>query len=273
MRIGHFQCICRDDDFDGNLATLQRGLDMADDAGLDVLSFPESSLTGYYWTGEQALAHSFAVDSPEMAAVQDVTRGSKVMIIAGFNERRGDDLFNSVAVIEEGCIVGTYSKAFPIFDYFTPGREFPVFEKNGFIICADSSHIEPSRILGLKGAQLIFSPHYNTVDDPLDHGLMVRNQHVARAVENQVYMVRGNNVFAAEDYGKLINGTPHFGYGDSFILNPQGQRVAGAGMHDETLMLYELDPERYRRPADRISPSRRSAEALLDELRQALEGR
>jgi len=50
---------------------------------------------------------------------------------------RGEELYNTVAVIEKGTVLGRYSKAMPIHGYFVPGREFPVFEKSsprqGFI--------------------------------------------------------------------------------------------------------------------------------------------
>jgi predicted amidohydrolase len=196
------------------------------------------------------------------------------MVLVGFNELRGEKLFNSMAVIDRGTLLGTYSKAFPIFDYFEPGRDFPVFRKDelifGIIICADSSYIEPARILALKGARLIFSPHNNLVNDPLDHALHVRASHTARAVENRVFMLRGNNVYDREDYGRLINHVPHYGYGDSFLLDPQAQCYAGAGMHAETLMIANIDFARYERPAWEVSQSRRSAEALLDTLKDTL---
>ena len=270
MRIGHFQCICRENDFKANLETFRGGLERAQEAGLRILSFPESSLTGYYRDEGEARANAFAVDSPEMRKVLAVAGEFNLMTIVGFNESRGDALYNTAAVIDTGKLVGVYSKVFPIFGYFTPGREFPVFERSGLtfgiIVCADSAYIEPARILALKGARLIFSPHHNYVDDPLDHCLQVRRQHTARAIENQVYVVRGNNVMPAEHYGRPVNGVPYYGYGDSFILDPRGECVAGAGMHDEALMICELDVNRYRRPPDRKSHSRLSAEALLDQL-------
>ena len=35
--------------------------------------------------------------------------------------------------------------------------------KFGVIICADGGYIEPARILALKGARIIFAPHYNYI--------------------------------------------------------------------------------------------------------------
>ncbi|MFC1452944.1 carbon-nitrogen hydrolase family protein [Verrucomicrobiota bacterium] len=270
MRIGHYQCICPEDNFEANLETLRRGLRLAADAGLEILSFPECSLTGYYRDEERARGHAFPADSREIRTVLSVASDFDMTVIAGFNELRGDDLFNTAAVIESGRLVGTYSKLFPIFDLYTPGNELPVFNRKGFpfgiVICADGSYIEPCRILALKGARLVFAPHHNFVDDPLDHCLAARRQHTGRAVENGIYYLRGNNVMPPGDYGKLVNGVPYFGYGDSYLIDPTGERVAGAGLHEETLMIYNLDPQRYVRPPGRKSRSLISAERLLKAL-------
>lgn len=275
MRIGHYQCICPEWDFEQNLAILRRGLDLAADARLDILSFPEAFLTGYYRQPEDARKNAFSCDSPQMERVLDVTRGCPTMLLLGFGELCEDKLYMTVAVVEAGKLIGKYRKMFPIFSHVTPGNEFPVFEKDGFrfgiVICADGSYIEPCRILALKGARLVFAPHHNYVDDPLDHCLSARRQHAARAAENGIYYVRGNNVMPAQDYGKLVNGVPYFGYGDSYIINPKGETVAGAGMHDEDLMIYQLDPDRYAPSPSRKSRSRISAERLLDSLRSALD--
>ena len=117
---------------------------------MQILSFPESFLTGYFRQRNDAWKHSFTVDSPEMRSVLERTARFDILFMVGFNERRGDKLFNTVAVVDRGKILGTYSKAMPGM-YFVPGRDFPVFEKHGLVfgvvICADGGYIEPARIL------------------------------------------------------------------------------------------------------------------------------
>jgi predicted amidohydrolase len=271
VRIGHFQCECQQGDFEANVQTLLRGLQQAQKEQLDIVSFPESLLTGYFGKEEEALAHSIAIDSAKMLSVLQRTASFDCLFMVGFNERRDGRLYNTVAVIEKGKLLGRYSKAMPVFRYFEPGREFPVFTKKGLtfgvIICADGGYIEPARILTLKGARLIFAPHYNFVMDPIQHYLMVRNDHVARAVENGVYFMRGNNVVPGRELKGLREGG--FGYGDSYLLNPNGQIVAAAGLYQEYLMTYALD----RKMTHRNRPewrSRKSA-ALLPLLQETIE--
>ena len=272
VRIGHYQCVCRQGDFEANLATVRKGLAQAVDAKLDIVSFPECFLTGYFSKEKDARDHTFAADSPEMKRVLDLTAGCDTVLLVGFNELREGKLYNTVAVIERGRLLGRYSKALPYEGYFQPGREFTVFEKKGLkfgiVICSDGGYIEPTRILALKGARLIFAPHFNFVPDPLQHNMTVRSDHIARAVENGVYFLRANNVVTGTRLEGLRDSGQ--GYGDSYLLDPNGQVVAGAGLFHEHLMIYQLDlDQKYR--AGWNQRSIKSGSELLDQLREALE--
>lgn len=272
VRVGHYQCVCRQGDFEANLATVKKGLAQAVDAKLDIVSFPEGFLTGYYAKKEDALQHAFTVDSPEMKRVLDLTAGCDTVLLVGFNELRGDKLYNTVAVIERGKLLGRYSKSLPYEGYFEPGREFTVFEKKGLkfgiVICSDGGYIEPARILALKGARFIFAPHFNFVSDPLHHNMTVRSDHIARAIENGVYFLRANNVAPGTKLEGLSDAGR--GYGDSYLLDPHGQIVAGAGLYHEHLMVYQLDlTQQYR--AAWIKRSVKSGTELMEQLREALE--
>jgi predicted amidohydrolase len=271
VRIGHYQCICQQGDFAANLATVVKGLQLAAEARLDIVSFPEAMLTGYFARESDARKHALAIDSPQLQQLLASTAHFEAMFLVGFTQSRDGKLYDTVAVIEKGKLLGSYDKAMPIFAYLTPGREFPVFERNGLkfgiVICADGGYIEPARILALKGARVIFAPHYNFVGDPVDHYQMVRNDHVARAIENGVYFLRGNNVVSGRSVDGL--GDLGFGYGDSYLLDPHGEIVAGAGLNEEYLMIYNLDLARKYRNQP-VGRSRTSAKELLDILSGAL---
>lgn len=272
VRVGHYQCICRQGDFEANLATVRKGLAQAVDAKLDIVSFPECFLTGYFVKEKDAREHAFTVDSPEMERVLSLTAGCDTILLVGFNELRDGKLFNTVAVVERDKLLGRYSKALPYEGYFEPGREFTVFEKKGLkfgiVICSDGGYIEPTRILALKGARFIFAPHFNFVSDPVEHYVTVRNDHIARAVENGVFFLRANNVVQ----GTRLEGLRDegSGYGDSYLLDPNGQMVAGAGLFHEHLMIYQLDLDQKYRAAWNQRSIKSGAE-LLGQLREALE--
>lgn len=69
-----------------------------------------------------------------------------------------------------------------------------------------------------------------------------------------------------------IKGDRGRGYGDSYLLNPNGEVVAAAGLCQEYLMIYNLDLHK----THRSRPNRRSiqsAEALLGVLQEAVEAK
>lgn len=244
MKIGHWQLECAPGDYEANVTRVIDGLRTAAEAGLDIVSFPESFLTGYYSTEEGARAHSFTLDGPEIASFLQRASRFPATFMVGFNEQRGDELRNTVIVVEKGEIIGTYSKAFPCFAYFTPGREFPVFRKGdlvyGVVICADGGYIDPCRILALKGARLIFAPHYNYLSPSavVNHFQKVRADHTARAVENGVWFLRGNNVSSGYDSGLDREGV---GYGDSYLMDPLGEISVRSTRQTEMLITAEVD--------------------------------
>ena len=71
----------------------------------------------------------------------------------------------AVLINDEGEIEGTYSKSHPVGDertYFQRGNEYPVWNtklgKIGIVICYDVCFPETSRILALRGAELMLVP-------------------------------------------------------------------------------------------------------------------
>ncbi|HVX13274.1 MAG TPA: carbon-nitrogen hydrolase family protein [Pirellulales bacterium] len=245
MRIGHCQLAANYDDFDGNLSQVVAGLERADGDRIEIVCFPESFLTGYPDTEELARKNAFAVDSPRMMRVLDQTARFEATFIVGFNELRGPDLYNTALVAHKGHLLGTYSKCFAYEPIYKQGRDFPVFERNGVkfgvVICADGGYIEPSRILALKGARIIFAPHFNYIakEGLIGHFQHVRADHVARAVENCVYFVRGNNVVPGKE--AAITRYDGVGYGDSYIVDPYGEIVVRSRRHREDFIFADVD--------------------------------
>lgn len=246
MRIAHCQFEAWSGDFEHNLARFEEGLVRADKERADVVSFPECFLTGYPDAEEPARRGAFAADSDKMARVLDVSSRHQAVAIVGFNELRGADLYNTAAVVHGGHLLGIYSKCAAYQKFHKQGRAFPVFEhrgvKFGVIICADGGYIEPARILALKGARIIFAPHFNAIEANglLRHFMKVRADHTARAIENSVYFVRGNNVILDPQKSGMTR-QEGVGYGDSYIVDPQGEIVARSRRHAEDFIMADVD--------------------------------
>lgn len=244
IKIGHYQLECTPGDVPKNVGKVLAGLEEADREQIEIISFPESFLTGYYSTEEGARRNSLTLDGPEVTGLLRDAAGFDATFMVGFNEVRGDELRNTVIVVERGALLGTYSKAFPCFGYFTPGRDFPLFERGGVkfgvVICADGGYIEPTRILALKGARVVFAPHYNYLpkENLINHFQKVRSDHIARASENEVWFLRGNNVSSGYDEGLARDGV---GYGDSYLLDPKGEMAVRSQRHVENLICARIE--------------------------------
>jgi predicted amidohydrolase len=233
-------------DFDANLDKVVKGMERAEREGVQIVSFPECFLTGYQDNEAMTRRYAFPVDSPRMRAVLDRTRPFDATVIVGFNEARGGDLYNTALVGRRGELLGTYSKCFAYMPFHRQGRAFPVFERDGvkfgIVICADGGYIEPARILALKGAKVIFSPHFNYIakEGLIRHFQMVRADHTARAVENRVHFLRGNNVVLGRNEG--FPSYEGVGYGDSYLVDPYGEILVRSRRHQEDFISAEIDP-------------------------------
>jgi predicted amidohydrolase len=246
MRIGHCQLDSQLGDFDANLAKVVDGLRKAQENRVEICCFPECFLTGYPDTEGPARDGAFTIDSPQIMRLLGETSQFDVCCIVGFNELRGKDLYNTAAVVHKGHLLGTYSKCTAYMPFHKQGRAFPIFEHNGLkfgvVICSDGGYIEPARILALKGAKVIFSPHFNNIgaDGLIAHFMKVRADHAARAVENCVYFVRGNNVSLGPE--ECITKSQGVGYGDSYIVDPHGEIVVRSRRHTEDFLFCDIDP-------------------------------
>ena len=247
MRIGHCQLDSQLDDFEGNLQKLTQGLERADRDHVELVSFPECFLTGYPNVAETARSGAFAMDSSQVMRLLGETSSFHAAFIVGFNELRDQNLHNTAVVVHKGHLLGHYSKCSAYMKFYKQGREFPVFEHNGLtfgvVICSDGGYIEPARILAMQGAQVIFAPRFNYIgkEGLISHFMKVRADHVARAVENSVYFVRGNNVSLGPE--ECIVNSEGVGYGDSYILDPYGEIVVRSRRHQEDFIFADIEPQ------------------------------
>lgn len=256
MKIAAFQGPVAFGDAEANLAATEAALAAAQQKGAEILAMPETFLHGYF--SAAAFRPEYAVDlgGDFFRRVLDRFRRFECTLLLGLFEARGGRVYNTVAVIDAGRLTGTYSKTFAYMGYETRGSEFPVFERRGIkfgvAICADTSYSEPARILAMRGAQIIFTPHFNYIGHAqvADHTTEVRNHHVAIAVDNGVYVARAN-VVVPESAGARPLGYAGVGVGDSLILDRRGRVLAEAGICRPALLVADLPDDDLRRGGPR----------------------
>lgn len=251
MKIAVFQGPVVFGDAEANLAATEAALAEAQSQGAEILAMPETFLHGFYSASKFSADYAVDLEGAFFKGILQRFAGYDCTLLLGLNERRGDEVYNTVAVIERGKLAGTYSKTYAYLSYETRGDRFTVFERRGIkfgiAICADTSYLEPARILAMQGAQIIFTPHFNYIDyeHVADHTAEVRNHHVAMAIDNGVYVARAN-VVVPESAGAGPLGYAGIGVGDSLILDRRGRVLAEAGISRRALLVADLPDDDLR---------------------------
>ena len=251
--IGVWQGRCSDGDLAANLARTGEVIDEAAEAGCDFVCLPEQFLAGY-GRAEGLLDCAMTLDDERLGALAERARDRGVVALVGLLEKRGRSFANTQVVLDGGRVAGHYTKTMLIGAdreiMAACDDELPVFQAAGVtfgvIICHDSSFPEIAATMAWKGAQIIFSPHYNAIrrDAMDDHRVRVRNNHVGIAAHYGVVVARSNVVGHWPDEER-------YGYGDSAIFAPSGAPLAEAGLFAERLVTADvaawLGPPRWRR--------------------------
>ena len=220
---------------------------------VDLLIFPELSLTGYTL---KDMVEEIAVDprtDPLFKKLVGLCR--EMSFVVGFVEEKEKGLFyNSAAFFSKGKISHIHRKIylptygmFEELKFFGQGKNFHSFTtpfgKAGMLICYDFLHISSSYLLFVGGSEIIIAisaaPGRGISDD--DGYASARMwELMGEAVAHffQSFVIYCNRV-GFED-GKSFAG-------GSFIYNPGGQLVAKSPYVDEDFLVKDIDLEEIRR--------------------------
>ncbi|MBI1913198.1 MAG: hypothetical protein HYS12_00310 [Planctomycetes bacterium] len=297
LRVAGAQITCRPGKLVENLEKHRLYAHRAAAAGACAICFPELSLCGY--PGSATIAQELAqpLEGELGRGILTLSAEAGLVVLAGLLERdRSGVLYNTQLVASPTGLLGIYRKTHVSsseIDRFSPGDDLPVFAaagmRFGIQICYDNHFPESSRILALRGAEVVFCP-YGSPGPGTPEGMAAKRARwlrylPARAFDNSIYLVVVNQVGrnepaeAAAGAGATLSSTPRDTHSDlaefpggSLALNPWGEVIAEAPP-DEHLMIIDLsaatfeekrrDPlqffTHFRRPelyADLARPSR-----------------
>ena len=251
------------DDVNTNLEKYLQFIQRADSLGVELLVFPEASLSGY--GPEHYKVKPMPPQDVLTAAldrVREAARQAGLWVLVGTSTWRGGGLYNDVQLVDDlGEIRATYAKV-QLTDgdkqSYKPGEEITTYEaggmKFGLEICFDIRFPEPWRIQALEGAQVIF--HSAQAFGNASWKIPVWEGHLrSRAAENGIWVV-SCNVAGPVQMGK------------SYIVDPDGLLVAESNQDSEELIYGRVDLSRKNRvnvnsrradlyqllPADRPNP-------------------
>jgi len=223
-----------------NLAKAVKLWEMAVDKGARIICFQELFHT--YWFPRDENERNISLAEPIPGETTGIfskkSKESNVVTICPLYEKGSNgSYYNSAVVIDNhGEIMGVYRKnhipQIPLWNekfYFRPGdKGFPVFKTEyatiGIQVCWDNFFPEGSRILALKGAEIIFAPTACAFASHEKWEKII----CGNAIANNLFVVRINRVGSEEKQDF---------YGKSFCVNPHGEIISGpTGLNDGILI-------------------------------------
>jgi len=212
------------------------------------------------------LAEIITPDNPTISHLSGLAADLEIVLIASLFEKRAAGIFHNTTVVfdADGEFLGKYRKMHIPDDphyyekfYFTPGDlGYKVFHTKyadlGVLICWDQWFPEAARLLGLKGAEIIFIPTaigYSTLEETYTYDHAWQTVQQGHAVANACYLAAVNRVGFELDpsppgatKGVGPNGESGIDFwGQSFVVNPNGMIVEQASKDKEEIVLCSID--------------------------------
>jgi predicted amidohydrolase len=241
MKVALAQISCSLGDPETNLLKVRDFSRRAKEAGAELIVFPEMTDTGYSMAVIQK--HAAPWTSGFVPGLQKTARELSIAIVCGVSERVRSSIYNSQVLIDShGNIPAKYRKTHlyavaPVEEQtcFAPGDTFATFALGGlhfgFSICYDLRFPEMYRKLATeqKVAAFIVSSAW-----PFPRVEHFRILAMARAIENQSYVIASNRVGKDDDLWFC---------GSSAIIDPRGVVIAAASADREEIIQADVSEE------------------------------
>ncbi|MGA9174244.1 MAG: nitrilase-related carbon-nitrogen hydrolase [Thermoactinomyces sp.] len=251
MRVGLAQIRPRLGRVDINVELHREMIHRAREEQVDLLIFPELSLTGYNLLD---LTYEMAMDpfSPEIQRLAQ--EAGEMDLVIGFVEHSPEHiLYNSAAYITAGNLHYLHRKVYlPTYGMFDEGRyvgqgqvirSFPTrFGQFGLLICEDVWHPSAPYLLTQDGAHLIIVPSNSPGREVTGTGL--GSQESWYSLLKNYALLGGNYLLFANRVGTEDGITF---YGGSAVVDPFGKIEKQAGLFKEELLVVDIDLEKVKK--------------------------
>jgi len=259
LNLGLAQIATQLGDVESNLAKHLDTIRQAKEQNVDLLVFPELSLTGYVLQDLVAtVAHRPVEEDPVFKHLLQASHD--LDLVVGFvDEDSRHRFFIASAYLSGGQVLHVHHKVYlPTYGLFDEGRFFAWgdsvrafdtrFGRAGLLICEDFWHASPPYLLWLDGADIMLfssaSPGRGLSDnEKLESARWVERVNQAYASMFTSFVVHSNRV-GFED-GLLF-------WGGATVCDPNGEIVAQGPYFEEALMVSCLDLNQLRRTRARL---------------------
>lgn len=261
-------------DKQANLAKIRGWVEQAARRNVELIVFPECSITGYWFLRhlgreEFAALAEPVFEGPSSQALMALSRQYRMTIGAGLIEAGQDGNFYKAYVVAMPDGTAQRHRKLHAFvsPYLTCGSQYTVFDtphgcRVGVLICYDCNLIENVRITALLGAEILIAPHQTG-------GCRTTNPHLMGLIDRQLWDNRHRDPGPIEqeflgDKGRgwLMRWLPSRAHdnglflifsngvgvdddeirtGNAMILDPYGRILAETWKADDDMVIAELD--------------------------------
>lgn len=210
----------------------------------ELVLFPELVIHGHCTPTTWALAEPVP-DGPSVAALANIAKRHRLVLCAGMSEKERDIVFNTQVLVGPDGYIGKQRKLHLSRDegfYYKGGRDMKVFDvgpcKVGIVICYDNQFPEISRVLALRGAEVMLMPHAARIkmweDNLASEAAARRYSHnffkpyALRARENACFAVLTDQAGRAgyvDSWPRNSENQPHHA-GGALVWGPNGELIA-----------------------------------------------
>ena len=257
-------------DVEANLEKHLRYADQAKSAGVDLLIFPELSLTGYALQDiASTVAHHPTEKDPIFASLFEA-RQDLDLVVGFVDEDNRHRFYIAGAYLSQGKVLHVHHKVYlPTYALFDEGRFFAwgdsiqAFDtptcRAGIAICEDFWHASPPYLLWLDGADILIftsaSPGRGlSIEPKLESARWVEHINQAYASLFTSFTVHANRVGFEDGL--------HF-WGGSTVYDPNGELLVKGPYHEEALVTVEIDLDQLHRTRARLPLLRDERTALV----------
>jgi predicted amidohydrolase len=272
ITLGLAQIKTRLGDVRANLEQHLAYIDQAAKQGVDLLVFPELSLTGYVLQDLVPMTVCRASpDDPVFGPLLAASRARGIDLMVGFvDEDQRNRFFIAAAYLSRGEVVHVHHKVYlPTYGMFDEGRFFAWgdavrafdtrFGRLGMLICEDFWHASAPYLLWLDGADVMLfasaSPGRGLgSSDLLESARWVEHVLQAYASLFTTFVAHTNRV-GFEDGLNF--------WGGAVAFDPNGERILQGPYHAEALTVTRLDLNQLHRTRARLPLLRDERHALV----------
>jgi len=271
IKLALAQFSCKREDKKANLQKIEELTVKAKQQGVDLVIFPEMSLTGYV-VKDQIYELAESIPGPSVQKIEALAKKTGMHIIFGMpevSEKTQATIYNTAVLVGPKGFIGKYHKMYlpthSVFEekrYFRPGYEPAAFDTElgriGLTICYDVFFPEVFRLTRLAGAQLIVC---------ISASPAVRRGYfevltAARAIENTAYLAYVN-LTGVEDGLQF--------WGGSRLVSPTGDVLAKAKYDEEDFVTCQVDYHDLRTAETFIPTLRDLRPELFEQLKKLSE--